>query len=58
MNSSWTLCGIGILFCLSGLYLFYRNAFEEDKKLLQPILVMVAGIVLIGLGMAKYFHLI
>lgn len=58
MNSTWTLWIIGFFFCLSGLYLFYRDAFEEDKKVLQPILVMVAGVVLIGLGTAKHLHLL
>jgi uncharacterized membrane protein AbrB (regulator of aidB expression) len=58
MNSPWLLCGIGILFCFGGAYLFYRNVFEEDRNMLKPILIMIAGVILIGLGTAKYFHLI
>ena len=55
MNSPWALCGIGILFCAAGVYYFYRNAFEEDKKVLQPILLIIGGVVLIGLGMARMY---
>ena len=55
MGSPWILIGIGILFCAAGVYNFYKNAFEEDKGLFQPILLMLAGIVLIGLGLAKMF---
>ena len=58
MNSPWIICGIGTLFCAGGVFLFWRNAFEEDKKMIQPVLVILAGLVLITIGTAKYFHLI
>jgi len=57
MQSPWTLAATGILLCGAGVYLFYKNAFEEDKGIVQALLLMVAGVVLIGLGTAKYFHL-
>lgn len=56
MENPWALCGTGILFCAAGVYYFFRNAFEEDKKILQPVLLMIAGVVLIGLGMAKFYN--
>ena len=56
MENPWTLFGIGVLFCATGVYYFYKNAFEEDKRLLQPILMVIAGVILIGLGMAKIYH--
>jgi hypothetical protein len=55
---AWTLCGTGILFCITGAYMFHCNAYEENKKVLPPVLLMISGVVLIGLGTAKYFGLI
>lgn len=55
---SWVYYGTGILFCLSGAWLFYKNAFEEEKKMSGPILLLAGGVLLIGLGTAKYFKLI
>jgi len=48
----------GILFCLAGIFLFQRNAFEENKKVLIPLLLILAGIVLVGLGTAKRLNLV
>jgi hypothetical protein len=58
MWQAWALCGAGILFCIIGVYKFYRNVYEEDKKILSPVLLMIGGVILIGLGTAKYFHFI
>jgi uncharacterized membrane protein AbrB (regulator of aidB expression) len=55
---TWTLCGIGILFCVTGLYQFRKNAFEENKRILPTILVMIMGVILIAIGTAKYFKII
>jgi uncharacterized membrane protein len=56
MENPWVLCGVGFLFCVAGVYVFFKNAFEEDKKILKSVLLMIAGVVLIGLGMAKFYH--
>ena len=53
-----TILPIGILFCIGGVLLFHRNAFEEEKSVLLPILVIVAGVILIALAMAKVSKLI
>ena len=53
-----TIFGIGILFCIAGIYLFQRNVFEENRKITNPLLVIVAGVILIGLGTAKCYHLV
>jgi hypothetical protein len=58
INSPWSLCIIGIIFCISGIWLFYTHAFEENRRIVKPVLVMIAGVVLIALGMAKEYHLI
>ena len=58
MAIAWILCGAGILFIATGVYLFYRNVYEKDKKILQPVLLMLAGVILIGVGTAKYYSLI
>jgi len=30
MNNSWVLCGIGILFCCSGVILFFKKVYEDQ----------------------------
>jgi hypothetical protein len=58
MNTAWIFCGVGFIFCLGGAWLFANEVMkEEDRKISSPILVMVAGIILIGIGTAKYLHL-
>jgi uncharacterized membrane protein YczE len=54
----WLLCGVGILFCASGVFLIYKNAFEEGHSLRWPIIIMIMGVVLIGWGTAIYVKLI
>ena len=58
MNSPWSFILSGIVFCLAGIFLFQRNAFEENKKIMFPLLVVVAGIVLISIGMAQKLRLV
>jgi len=58
LNNHWTLIGIGIVFCIGSVYLFHRDAFEEEKSLLRPILVLIAGVALIGIGLAKMYGVV
>jgi hypothetical protein len=58
MNSPWIFCGVGILFCISGIYFFYRNIYEEENRSRRWLLLMIMGVVLIAIGTAKYFKLI
>jgi len=58
MNQSWIISGIGIIFCISGIYLFYKKAYEEGQRLNMPIMLMIMGIILIAFGTAKSIHLI
>jgi H+/Cl- antiporter ClcA len=53
MDQAWTYILTGIGFCLAGIFLFQRNAFEENKKIKLPLLVIVLGIILLSVGMAK-----
>lgn len=57
LQNPWVLCGIGILFCIGGVYLFFKNAYEEDRSLYWPIVMMVMGVILIAAGTARYFGL-
>jgi hypothetical protein len=57
INSPWILCGAGMLFCFSGTYFFKKNVFEENKSILPAALVVVGGVILIGIGTARYFQL-
>ena len=56
-QSAWLLCGTGILFCLSGLFFFYKNAFEKERKILPSVLLMIMGVIIIAIATAKYFNL-
>ena len=54
MAIAWLFCGVGTIFCFTGVYLFYRRIYEKDRKILFPFLVMIMGVVLIAIGTAKY----
>ena len=58
MWQAWAICGVGTIFCLTGVYLFHKKVYEEGESLKKPILLMIMGVILIGLGTAKYLHLI
>ncbi len=58
MNNPWVLCGIGVLFCCSGLYLFSRNVYEEGRSVKWPVIIMIMGVLLIAAGTAKYLKVI
>jgi len=57
MYIPWTICGIGIFFCLSGVYFFFKNVFEEGRSLKWPVLIIIMGIVLISIGTSKYLQM-
>lgn len=52
MSKSFLFYFFGILFCVSGVYLFLKNSFEEGKTLRWPIIIMVMGMMLIGIAAA------
>lgn len=56
IQNPWALCGLGALFCAAGVYNFYKNAFEDDRNIWLPVLLIIAGVVLIAMGMAKFYH--
>ena len=58
INNPWVLCGTGILFCMAGAYLFFKNVYEENHSVYWPVTIMIMGVLLIGVGTAKYFKLI
>ena len=57
INNPWVLCGIGFLFCIAGVYLFFKKVYEEEQSMFWPLAIMIMGVVLIGIGTAKYFKL-
>jgi uncharacterized membrane protein len=58
MNNPWILCGIGIIFCITGVYLFFKNVYEENQSVSWPLVIMIMGVFLIAAGTARYFKLI
>jgi hypothetical protein len=56
MVLSWLFWGFGVLFCSTGLYLFYRNVYEVNKSILAPILLLIGGIILLSLGTAVFLN--
>jgi H+/Cl- antiporter ClcA len=57
MNNPWIVCGIGFLFCCAGIYLFFKNVYEEEKSIKWPVLILLMGVLIIAIGTAKYFKL-
>ena len=55
---AWLLSITGIVFCLTGVYQFKKNAFEESKSIRPSIFIMIMGVILISIGTAKYFGVI
>lgn len=45
-------------FCVSGIFLFKRNAFEENRNVRLPLLVILSGVVLLTIGLGKRMGLI
>lgn len=58
MSQSWIYILTGAGFCIAGILLFQRNAFEEGRKTGGALLIIAAGIVLVSIGMAKGLKLI
>lgn len=55
MNPGWLFCGIGILFFVQGIYLFYKKVFEEGGNISHAIIIMLLGVLLVGMGSYMYF---
>jgi hypothetical protein len=53
----WIICGIGTFFCLSGVYFFFKNIFEEGRSIKWALLIMIMGIMLIAVGTSKYVEI-
>lgn len=58
MNNPWFIIIAGVLFSLAGVYLFHRDAFEENRLVMMSILVIIAGVILMSVGFAKQLNLI
>ena len=54
---SWIYSLIGIIFCATAVFLFYKNVFEEQGKISNAVLLMILGVVLIAIGAAKDLRL-
>jgi di/tricarboxylate transporter len=58
MNNPWILCIAGIVFCVTGVYFFFKNVYEENQSVSWPVIIMIMGVLLIAAGTAKFFKLI
>jgi hypothetical protein len=58
VNNPWVVCTAGILFCVTGVYFFFKNVYEEDRSTAWPAIIILMGVLLIAAGTAKYFKLI
>lgn len=53
LNQPWVYYGVGILFCITGIYLFSKNVYEEDRSIKGAVLLLIAGVVLIAVGAGR-----
>lgn len=53
----WIICAIGIFFCVSGIYFFFRNVFEENRTVAGAVLIMLMGIVLVSIASYQLIYL-
>jgi len=58
MSDPWILCAIGIAFCITGVYLFFKKVYEESQSVSLPVVIIIMGVLLIAAGTARYFKLI
>lgn len=58
MNNPWVLCGIGMVFCITGVYFFFKKIYEENQSVSWSLIIIAMGVLLIAAGTAKYFKLI
>lgn len=49
----WLLMACGILFCISGILVFRKNVFEENRSVTWPFVLMLMGVVLVITGTAR-----
>lgn len=61
----WLFCIAGTIFCAAGVYYFYKHLFDQEDSLGKDnhsikwsFIIMGMGVILIGIGTAKYFHLL
>jgi hypothetical protein len=55
---TWLFCITGTVFCLAGVYQFKKNVFEEERNIGLAVFLLIAGVILIAVGTARYFKLI
>jgi hypothetical protein len=49
----WAICITGIVFCISGIYFFFKNIFEEGRTIGWSVVIMLMGILLITIATSK-----
>jgi hypothetical protein len=58
MSDPWLIIIAGVIFSLTGVFLFHRDAFEKNGRVLIPLIITIAGVILMSIGFAKHLKLI
>ena len=58
VNQPWFLGLMGTVLCAGGCYKLYQNIFEDDRPIKAAILIIVMGVLLLTLAMAKFYNLV
>ncbi|MEO8405173.1 MAG: hypothetical protein ABI480_11270 [Chitinophagaceae bacterium] len=53
----WLICGAGLIFCLSGVFLLFKEMYEKGSSIKGPVVIILMGILLIASGTAQFFKL-
>ena len=54
----WIFYTVGIVFCIIAIFIYYRNVFEDEKKISYSVVLMILGVILIAVATAKDLRLI
>lgn len=58
LNNYLNLYIVGFIFCGIGLFLLFKNMFDDVKSIKNPIILIIMGVILISFATAKKLNLI
>ena len=54
----WLMGGIGFIFCLSGVFLLFKNMYEEGRSIKGAVVIIIMGVLLIAAATFEFFRMV